>query len=128
MEAGLCWCSGWWAPTSAAFGWLLVRATVFLLCFIMGLQNAIVTKYRKGNPHDAHDGHRHGPGIELGASFTGTERATSTTSTSCRPIATAFIDASILGLFFVGGIVGALAFKSMGFSETIPDRVCCWWP
>lgn len=31
-----------------------------------------------------------------------------------------FIHVSILGLFFVGGIVGALAFKSMGFTATIP--------
>jgi len=31
-----------------------------------------------------------------------------------------FIHASILGLFFVGGLVGAVAFKSMGFSATIP--------
>ena len=28
--------------------------------------------------------------------------------------------ATILGLFFVGGLVGALAFKRVGFSATVP--------
>jgi hypothetical protein len=31
-----------------------------------------------------------------------------------------FIHASLLGLFFSGGIAGALAFKAMGFSATLP--------
>jgi hypothetical protein len=31
-----------------------------------------------------------------------------------------FILATLLGLFFSGGIVGAIAFKAMGFSATLP--------
>ena len=34
-----------------------------------------------------------------------------------------FIHSAILGLFFLGGISGALAFKTMGFSATIPIAV-----
>jgi hypothetical protein len=30
------------------------------------------------------------------------------------------IHASILGLFFVGGLVGAVAIKAVGFSATVP--------
>jgi hypothetical protein len=31
-----------------------------------------------------------------------------------------FIHATLLGLFFSGGIIGAIAFKAMGFSATLP--------
>ncbi|MBT9455439.1 MAG: DUF1275 domain-containing protein [Burkholderiaceae bacterium] len=99
----------------------LLPSTVLLLCFLMGLQNAVVTKISRAEIRTTHmTGVITDLGIELGrllywnrggAGAHGLVRAD-------RPRLRLL--AGILSLFFAGGIVGALAFKHFGFSATVP--------
>jgi uncharacterized membrane protein YoaK (UPF0700 family) len=93
-----------------------------LLCFIMGLQNAIITKISQAEIRTTHmTGIITDLGIELGRllywnrSPQGNEQH--------RVVANRdklTIHLSILTLFFIGGLAGALAFKRMGFLATLP--------
>ena len=96
--------------------------TVFLLCFIMGLQNAIVTKISQAEIRTTHmTGVVTDLGIELGRLiYWNRTRHRDDIHFVRANRDKLFIHGSILGLFFLGGIVGALAFKAMGFSATIP--------
>lgn len=122
LEAGLLLVFGLVGANLAAFGWLLVPATVFLLCFIMGLQNAIVTKISQAEIRTTHmTGIVTDLGIELGRLvYWNRTRDLDDIHFVRANRDKLFIHATILGLFFVGGIAGALAFKSLGFSATIP--------
>jgi uncharacterized membrane protein YoaK (UPF0700 family) len=101
---------------------VFVPSTVLLLCFIMGLQNAIITKISQAEIRTTHmTGIITDLGIELGRllywnrSPQGNEQH--------RVVANRdklTIHLSILTLFFIGGLAGALAFKRMGFLATLP--------
>ena len=101
---------------------VFVPSTVLLLCFIMGLQNAIVTKISHAEIRTTHlTGVITDLGIELGRLAYWNRSA----GTAAHPAVRAdrdklAIHASIVALFFVGGLVGALAFKRVGFSATVP--------
>jgi uncharacterized membrane protein YoaK (UPF0700 family) len=101
---------------------VFVPSTVLLLCFIMGLQNAIVTKISKAEIRTTHmTGVVTDLGIELGRLLywnrihkAGAEQFVQADRDKLA------IHATILGLFFVGGLIGALSFKAVGFSATVP--------
>jgi uncharacterized membrane protein YoaK (UPF0700 family) len=101
---------------------VFVPSTVLLLCFIMGLQNAIVTKISQAEIRTTHmTGVITDLGIELGrlAYWNRTHEA------NARHFVRANRDklkihGAILALFFIGGLAGALAFKRVGFSATVP--------
>jgi len=101
---------------------LFVPSTVLLLCFIMGLQNAIVTKISKAEIRTTHmTGIVTDLGIELGRLFYWNRTHEAKLENFVRADRDKLtIHATILGLFFVGGLVGAVAFKSVGFSSTVP--------
>lgn len=91
---------------------LFVPVTVMLLCFIMGLQNAVITKLSGAVIRTTHiTGLVTDIGIELGrllvrhAQFNKTHLGTLTW---------------LALLFFVGGVVGALGFNQAGYVSTIP--------
>ena len=102
--------------------WLFVPAAVMLLCFIMGLQNAIVTKLSKAEIRTTHvTGMVTDIGIELGKLFYW--------NTSGPDAGKPFVRAdrqklvilgSLVGLFFIGGVAGALGFHRIGFISTLP--------
>lgn len=101
---------------------VFLPSTVLLLCFIMGLQNAIVTKISQAEIRTTHmTGVITDLGIELGRllywnrSRSGNDRHVVRANRDKLAI-----HAAILALFFVGGIAGALAFKRVGFSATVP--------
>ncbi len=122
LEAALLLVFGLVGANLAAFAYLLVPATVFLLCFIMGLQNAIVTKISQAEIRTTHmTGVVTDLGIELGRLiyWNRTKHRDDIHFVKANRDKL-FIHSTILGLFFTGGIVGALAFKAMGFSATIP--------
>lgn len=101
---------------------LFVPATVILLCYIMGLQNAIVTKISKAEIRTTHvTGLVTDLGIELGKLIYRNRR---NTKNSERYVAANFdklgIHALILGMFFAGGVAGAIGLKSAGFIATVP--------
>lgn len=99
-----------------------VPFTVLLLCFIMGLQNAIITKISKAEIRTTHmTGMVTDMGIELGKMVyinLGRE------SPHYKPV---HADRRRFGLllamisaFFIGGFCGALGFHTLGYSSTLP--------
>jgi uncharacterized membrane protein YoaK (UPF0700 family) len=101
----------------------LLPATVLLLCFIMGLQNAVVTKISQAEIRTTHmTGVITDLGIELGR-LVYWNRATPADPALGPVLANRerlALLALIAGLFFVGGLSGALAFKHFGFVATVP--------
>lgn len=101
---------------------VFVPSTVLLLCFLMGLQNAIVTKISQAEIRTTHmTGVITDLGIELGRMLYWNR----TPEANARHYVRAnrdklAIHAGIVGLFFVGGLIGALAFKRLGFAATVP--------
>jgi uncharacterized membrane protein YoaK (UPF0700 family) len=103
---------------------VFVPSTVLLLCYVMGLQNAMVTKISRAQIRTTHmTGVITDLGIELGRLFYWNRR-----HDERNPVLAAVradrarlrVHASILGLFFFGGVVGAVAFKRAGFAATVP--------
>jgi len=101
---------------------VFVPSTVLLLCFIMGLQNAIVTKISKAEIRTTHmTGVVTDLGIEMGRLLYWNRTHEAKLEHFVRADRDKLaIHAAILGLFFGGGLVGATAFKAIGFSSTVP--------
>lgn len=101
---------------------LFVPATVALLCFVMGLQNAMITKISKAEIRTTHmTGLVTDVGIELGklVYWNATKDAPGMKAVKADRAKLALL-ASLLGMFFIGGITGAMGFKYVGFVATIP--------
>ncbi|HJW12305.1 MAG TPA: YoaK family protein [Albitalea sp.] len=101
---------------------VFLPSTVLLLCFIMGLQNAIVTKISQAEIRTTHmTGVITDLGIELGrlVYWNRSDALNDAHFVKANRDKLA-IHGTILTLFFVGGLVGALAFKRVGFSATVP--------
>lgn len=97
-------------------------STVMLLCFLMGIQNALITKITKTEIRTTHvTGIVTDIGIELGKllywnneSLGHTKGAVRANRNKMRALG------SLLQLFLFGGIVGAFGFHKMGAHFTIP--------
>lgn len=116
-----------WSATLMQYA--LLPATVMLLCFIMGLQNAVVTKISRAEIRTTHmTGVITDLGIELGRLvYWNRTRSTPAANGLDVPLQPVLADRErlamlglILGLFFLGGVLGALAFKRFGFGATVP--------
>ncbi|MBB6251793.1 uncharacterized membrane protein YoaK (UPF0700 family) [Nitrospirillum iridis] len=91
-----------------------------LLCFIMGLQNAIITKLSRARIRTTHmTGMVTDIGIELGKMLYW-NRSRPEAEAVRADVAKLRLLATLVGTFFVGGVVGALGFKVIGFSVTVP--------
>ena len=96
--------------------------TVGLLCFVMGLQNAMITKVSRAEIRTTHvTGLVTDIGIELGKGLYWNRG----TSAAGEPAVRADRDKLRVHLqlvlaFFVGGVVGALGFKHAGYIATVP--------
>lgn len=99
--------------------WLFVPATVNLLCFTMGLQNAIITKLSHAEIRTTHvTGMVTDIGIELGKWLYWNRMAG---VPEVRPNGHKLrLLTGLVGLFFVGGVCGALGFKHAGFLAALP--------
>ena len=122
LEAGLLLCFGLMGGHLAHHEWFVVPATVALLCFTMGLQNAIITKLSNAVIRTTHlTGMITDIGIALGRIVFGsgnrTEEGNSGDLDNLRLLS------SLVVLFFVGGVTGAVGFKHVGFFFTIPLSV-----
>ncbi len=116
LEAVLLLAFGLSASADNAFSFS-VGVTICLLCFIMGLQNAMITKISNAEVRTTHvTGIVTDIGIEIG-----------------RYIYSAFgsnkpgvrrerlkLYSGLLASFLIGGIVGAVSFKAGGFITTVP--------
>jgi uncharacterized membrane protein YoaK (UPF0700 family) len=122
VEALLLVCFGLMGGHLEMRRWLLEPATVAVLCFTMGLQNAIITKISQAEIRTTHvTGMVTDIGIEIGKAFYWNGRST----VDARPAVQAdgqklWLLTSLVGLFFIGGVFGAVAFKYAGFRATLP--------
>nr|WP_260702897.1 YoaK family protein [Edaphobacter flagellatus] len=98
-----------------AFAGGRVLGTVMLLCFTMGLQNAIITKISDAVIRTTHlTGMVTDIGIALG-------RLVYRESVELKSeIDRLWLLGSLIALFFAGGVIGALGFKHAGFFFTLP--------
>ena len=93
--------------------------TVLLLCFTMGLQNAIVTKLSNAEIRTTHvTGMITDIGIALGRMLASAAGDRDAADALDRP--KLLLLSSLVGLFLGGGVVGALGFKHAGFLFTLP--------
>ena len=103
---------------------LLVPTTVLLLCFMMGLQNAIITKASRSEVRTTHvTGMVTDLGIELGKLVYWNRRRSEVPGSAPGVHANRarlLAHGSLVGLFLIGGVLGAAGFQRMGYSTTIP--------
>jgi uncharacterized membrane protein YoaK (UPF0700 family) len=106
------------ARTSA----LLVPAAAALLCFIMGLQNAMVTKISQAEVRTTHmTGVITDLGIELGKLLYWNRLPDSPAEPMVRANRDRLrLHATLLACFAGGGVAGALAFQWLSFGATVP--------
>ncbi|MGE5517693.1 MAG: YoaK family protein [Bacteroidota bacterium] len=99
-----------------------ISITVTLLCFIMGLQNAIITKVSNAEIRTTHmTGIITDIGIELGKMvYLNSQDA----SAHYQPVRANWrrlgLLVSLLAAFSSGGVAGALGFKYIGYASTLP--------
>ncbi len=134
LEALLLLLFGVFGATIQHFERALVPLTVLILCFIMGLQNAVITKISKAEIRTTHmTGLLTDMGIELGKLLyvnraRTAEGADSNATHSSLVTATPVranrdklrIQFTLFSNFLAGGIVGAAGFKWVGYIATLP--------
>ena len=100
---------------------LFVPVTVMLLCFIMGLQNALITKLSKAEIRTTHiTGIVTDIGIELGK-LCYCNRRKAPQQPKVLADRNKLKTLSLLALYFsLGGVLGALGFKHIGYLSTVP--------
>ncbi|MFN3295309.1 DUF1275 family protein [Caldimonas sp.] len=122
LEAALLMVFGMIGARLAVMSGWAVPATVLLLCFVMGLQNAVITKISKAEIRTTHvTGIITDIGIELGRMMYWNR----STHANAQYFVRADRDrlkthASVLSAFLGGGVAGAVAFQSMGFGAALP--------
>lgn len=121
LEALLLLCFGVLGARLMEVQGFFVPLTVMLLCFIMGLQNAIITKISNSEIRTTHiTGMVTDIGIELGKALYvnrhehGDEPPVRANRERLR------INAMLVGCFFAGGLGGAFGFQHLGFLSTVP--------
>jgi uncharacterized membrane protein YoaK (UPF0700 family) len=98
---------------------VFVPLTVVLLCFIMGLQNAVITKISNATIRTTHvTGLVTDLGIELGKLlYLNRQRNTQPVRANRQRLR---VHGQLVASFLVGGLVGALGFKHLGYISTVP--------
>lgn len=122
LEAFLLLCFGLAGANLTHHMGLYVSLTVMLLCFIMGLQNAIITKISNSVIRTTHvTGLVTDLGIELGKLFYwNVEKEHPPENMVMGNRVKLRLLSLLLLMFFVGGLTGAFGFKHVGFISTIP--------
>ena len=122
LEAFLLLCFGLMGRYLAGQVWLFVPLTVMLLCFIMGLQNAPSTKATRSEVRTTHvTGLVTDIGIELGKMlYWNRSRAKGEMLYVASDQQRLRFMLILFALFISGGLIGALGFKHIGFSSTVP--------
>jgi len=119
LEAALLLCFGLLGSLLATVAGLFVPLTVMLLCFIMGLQNALITKLSRADIRTTHvTGIVTDIGIELGK-LCYWNRSPGLPSVGVDRQRLRIL-LTLLGCFFLGGVLGALGFNHLGYVATVP--------
>ncbi len=120
-EAFLLLCFGVLGARLSEIEGLFVPLTVMLLCFIMGLQNAVITKISRSEIRTTHiTGIATDIGIELGKAVYWNAASSTAEARVVADRGRLRLLCMLLGAFFFGGVVGALGFKSLGYLSTVP--------
>lgn len=122
LEAVLLLCFGLLGVNLEAHRLFYVPMTVALLCYVMGLQNAMITKISKAEIRTTHvTGLVTDIGIELGKGIYWNRRVPSSSNHYVRADRRKLkLLGSLLCFFLAGGTAGAFGFKSVGFVATVP--------
>lgn len=121
LEAILLLAFGILGARLAAIDALFVPLTVMLLCFMMGLQNAVITKISHAEIRTTHmTGIVTDIGIELGKMAYWNAGGPADGPRVAANLARLGLLVSLLAAFFVGGVFGAFGFKHLGYLSTVP--------
>ncbi|KVO72859.1 hypothetical protein WJ78_05715 [Burkholderia ubonensis] len=122
VEAALLLLFGLLGSHLALWEAFFVPVTVILLCFIMGLQNSMITKLSGAEIRTTHmTGIVTDLGIELGKLFYWNRSAVGPDAHAViANRAKLRIHGTMLASFFVGGLTGAIGFKHVGYVSTVP--------
>jgi uncharacterized membrane protein YoaK (UPF0700 family) len=124
LEAVLLLCFGVFGSRLASIDRLPVPAIVMLLCFIMGLQNAVISKLSKSEIRTTHiTGTITDIGIELGKALYRNAPGTPAQDRVVGNWSKLRFLGSLASCFFLGGVAGALGFKHLGYVSTVPLAV-----
>ena len=116
---------GLFGAAIAAWSQVFLPITVVLLCFIMGLQNAVITKISKADIRTTHiTGLVTDIGIELGK-WVYINRSSATPSVRANRQRLQVHSGLVLG-FLLGGLFGALGFNYVGYVTTVPLAGLLW--
>jgi uncharacterized membrane protein YoaK (UPF0700 family) len=99
---------------------IVLPATVMLLCFMMGLQNAVITKLSNAEIRTTHmTGIVTDLGIEAGKALYWNRdgQAVPRVAADWKRVR---ILASLVSSFFIGAVAGAFGFKAVGFGAVLP--------
>lgn len=125
LESGALLVFGIAGASIGVFEPLFVPLTVVLLCYIMGLQNAVITKISKAEIRTTHvTGLVTDIGIELGKLVYINPRESGDPVLANRRKLR--IHTVLVSCFFVGGMAGAVGFKYVGFVSTVPLAIGLW--
>jgi len=119
FEAGLLLLFGVLGARLAAPDGSALAITALLLCYVMGLQNAVITKLSRAEIRTTHmTGIVTDIGIELGKLlyWNGDPGQPRVGANRARLA----LLAALLGCFLAGGVAGALGFKYVGYLSTVP--------
>jgi uncharacterized membrane protein YoaK (UPF0700 family) len=97
-----------------------ISLTAVLLCFTMGLQNALITKISNAEIRTTHvTGLITDIGIELGKLVYWNRNRDIANYAVLANRARLKVHAALVAAFFIGGVIGALGFKYAGFSSSV---------
>ena len=122
VEAGMLLLFGLFGAAIQQHVGLVASLTVLVLCYIMGLQNAVITKISNAEIRTTHvTGLVTDIGIELGKLlYYNRSPAPTKVLANRRKLK---IHLALTLSFFVGGVLGALGFKTWGYITTVPLAV-----
>ena len=101
---------------------IAVSLTAILLCYVMGLQNALITKISNSEIRTTHvTGLVTDMGMEIGKLLYWNRTADAPGAPKVLANRRKLhVNALLIGAFFCGGLAGATGFKHVGFTSTIP--------
>lgn len=116
---------GLFGAAIAAWSQVFLPVTVVLLCFIMGLQNAVITKISKAEIRTTHiTGLLTDIGIELGK-WVYLNRLHEPSPVTANRERLRIQTGLVMG-FLLGGLLGAMGFKHWGYVTTVPLAGLLW--
>ena len=116
---------GLFGAAMSGFASLFLPLTVMLLCFMMGLQNAVITKISQAEIRTTHvTGLVTDLGIELGKwVYINRQKGASDVRANRQRLK---LQTLLIACFFIGGLTGAWGFKAWGYITTLPLAVLLW--